>query len=178
MTRQPEISGASKEGEAIGAPEATRRHQPCGTAAGARWHQRRGQEPCQPCREALRAYNREYARLARESAAWRARAAATKRRWDQQHREELNTGQRRRARIRRAQELRDARHATDHVVIDRLIAGEAVSHNRAERLEAVRQLRDRGVTYLDIATRLHIQHRQVHRDIAELGLVERRETVA
>jgi hypothetical protein len=40
---------------------------PCGTHRGVRWHQRRGEEPCQGCVEARRAYDRD--RYARRGAA-------------------------------------------------------------------------------------------------------------
>lgn len=171
MTRRPETSGASREGEALGAPDELR---PCGTHAAIKRHRNRGEALCDACAEYQRTYNREYARVRLQSAVFRSRRNEAKRQRDrviytdpakvaainarrrQQHREALE------------QARREAR--VDAVVVARLIDGEPVSHNRAERLEAVRQLRSRGLAYKQIAARLSVLERQVHRDLTDLRL--------
>lgn len=59
----------------------------------------------------------------------------------------------------------------DQVKVARACAGEPVELNRAERLTAVQTLRRRRLTYPEIAGRLGVAARQVHRDLFELGLV-------
>lgn len=67
--------------------------------------------------------------------------------------------------------------ATDEVKIARAIAGEPVELSRAERLTAVRVLREANISYPQIATRLNVHERQVHRDLVDLDLVNRDNTL-
>lgn len=62
----------------------------------------------------------------------------------------------------------------DEVVVARAVRGDVIDLKRNERLTAVQILSNAGRTYRDIAARLHVSERQVHRDLADLGLVDRR----
>lgn len=64
--------------------------------------------------------------------------------------------------------------AVDEVTVERLAAGEAPlpSYTRAERHEAVRRMRRRGLSEREMAARLHVGQRLVCRDLAALGLSE------
>lgn len=60
----------------------------------------------------------------------------------------------------------------DEVVVARACSGAKVDMSRGERLDAVHRLRvHRGLGYQDIADLLHVDQRQVHRDLADLGLI-------
>lgn len=50
-------------------PPGRRELQPCGTPAAATRHKYRKEAVCKPCRDAVRAYDREHRRIAREAAA-------------------------------------------------------------------------------------------------------------
>ena len=57
----------------------------------------------------------------------------------------------------------------DEVAVMRLIAGDPVRSTKAERLEAVRVLTERGQSAAWIAQRLHVTERSVTRHRAELN---------
>lgn len=60
----------------------------------------------------------------------------------------------------------------DEVAVARACAGARVELTRGERLDAVYRLRvHRGLGYDAIAELLHVAQRQVHRDLADLGLI-------
>lgn len=63
------------------------------------------------------------------------------------------------------------RDEMDEAVVERLVAGDAVPFMRWERIEAVKILRRRGLSYRGIAMHLRIPERQVHRDLTVLGRV-------
>jgi len=63
----------------------------------------------------------------------------------------------------------------DEVVVLRLVSGSRVASTKAERLEATRQLTERGYSIVVIASRLHTTPRNVSRYRAEL---HRREVAA
>jgi DNA-binding NarL/FixJ family response regulator len=63
----------------------------------------------------------------------------------------------------------------DEVVVLRLVSGSRVASTKAERLEATRQLTERGYSIVVIASRLHTTPRSVSRYRAEL---HRREVAA
>lgn len=178
---QPENVRRDGEGEVTVAPDA----QPHGTHYAVKLHRRAGEQLCALCREFQRTYDREYGRLRRESAVIRASMNAAHRRWydrtvraDPARAAVMNARRRGLLRATREREAYDQRHIIDEVAVRRAVSGEATPLNRPERLEAVRQLRDRGYGYNDIAERLGIAARQVHRDLTDLGLVDRKETVA
>lgn len=152
----------AREGEAL-APQSGLH--PCGTPAAAQRHHRRGEPLCEPCRDAQRTYNRDYARAARQLAAWRARQAETKRRWDAAHREQLNKARR----AREARLLDEARSAVDDIAIERACAGEPMRLTHAERLEAVRILHSRGLLRTHIAQRLRLNGQTVNSLLAALS---------
>lgn len=154
---------------------------PCGTRAAAQRHRRRGEPLCEPCVEAERTYYRERARIAYSIPAYRARENArtaarlrVRRANDPTYRQRVNEQRRRRRRLELEAERYDRLHRVDAVVVARLVDGERVPHNRPERLEAVRQLHERRYSYNEIAERLHVAQRQVHRDLNDLELVESR----
>jgi hypothetical protein len=67
----------------------------------------------------------------------------------------------------------------DEVAVARAVRGERVELKRNERLTAVQLLHRAGSTYEDTARRLAVSMRQVHRDLADLGLInQEREGVA
>lgn len=174
MTGRPENFRRGGSGEAAATPDATctaARHDATRAAyrAGCR---------CPGAVEANREYNRNYYRAARSLDAFRerhneaVRLSKQRQRADPATRERINARNRKSAQRRREQAAYDTRHGLDAVVVQRLAAGDAVPHNRAERLEAVRQLRHRGLAYKQIAARLNLIERQVHRDLAALGLTQ------
>jgi hypothetical protein len=55
-------------GEEQPRPPGPRITQPCGTPAAHRRHRDRGETPCQPCADAMRAYNRDYTERKKASA--------------------------------------------------------------------------------------------------------------
>jgi hypothetical protein len=61
----------------------------------------------------------------------------------------------------------------DWVIVERLVAGEPfdAAPTRAERQAAVRRLHTAGHGYHAIARHVHVNVRQVHRDLTDLGLV-------
>ena len=59
----------------------------------------------------------------------------------------------------------------DEVVVSRALCGEIVSLRRNERLTVVQVMHAAGRTYNAIAAALRIPQRQVHRDLADLGLI-------
>lgn len=60
----------------------------------------------------------------------------------------------------------------DEVAVARACRGEPTDLTRGERLDAVYQLRvRRGLGWNDIGDVLHLDKRQVHRDLSDLGLV-------
>lgn len=61
----------------------------------------------------------------------------------------------------------------DPVVIDRLVNGQPATPTKRERLAAVAVLHKRHLSYTDIAQRVGVTDRQVHRDLQELGLTAR-----
>lgn len=131
---------------------------------------------CAQAVQANRDYYREYNRLGREVASWRARQNEHARRYQERRRANPEThaqlleARRNWRAARKEREQKDARRLVDPVVVQRLINGEPAQPNRPERLEAVRILRDRDLSYDDIAARLGVHPRQVHRDLAGLGL--------
>lgn len=74
--------------------------------------------------------------------------------------------------------LRPHKYDVDDVNVGRALAGHSVDLTRAERLEAVRQLREQRLGYDAIAARLGLAQRQVHRDLTDLGLVRHEEATA
>jgi hypothetical protein len=66
----------------------------------------------------------------------------------------------------------------DEIAVERACAGESVRLSRPERLAAVRRLRTAGRGYEEIARRLRVDVRQVHRDLGDLDLIAHREVTA
>lgn len=128
------------------APEIPKPLLPCGTRA-AYWRHRDRNEPiCPPCWEAERKYNRERNRAVRAG---------------------IHVPNRRRS----AEQTRWARGVeVDEVAVRRACDGEQVTLTKPERREVVRVLHGRGLSYAEIAGRLHATSRMVHRDLRALGL--------
>ena len=76
--------------------------------------------------------------------------------WRRRNMEHRNAYARQRARELRQRAEHDRRHELDPIVVERLVNGEPANANRAERLEAFRQLLDRGHALNDAARRLGI----------------------
>lgn len=146
-----------------------------GSHAGIKRHRQAHQPLCDDCRTFERAYRRDYYRTRASIEAYRlADNAAAARRMARRRAADIESWRQRQRTYRqrrRAAALHDLRHGIDEVVVTRLVNGEPTHYNRAERLEAVRRLRDRGLAYRQIAERLHVEDRQVHRDLTALGLV-------
>jgi transcriptional regulator with XRE-family HTH domain len=72
-----------------------------------------------------------------------------------------------------AERTRPSRDELDEVKVDRACAGLPVHDlTRAERLEAVRRMRALTLSTRDIAARLRVDDRQVHRDLTDLALTD------
>lgn len=140
---------------------------PCPSWAAIKRHRQAGEELCEDCREFHRDYYRDYERVRRLSSVERSRLAATKQRWRDNNRAAIRSYSRRRYQ----QQLAELRTYVDPVTVDRLIRGEPAKSTRQERLEAVKVLRGRGLSYGVIAERLGVSQRQVHRDLSDLGMV-------
>jgi hypothetical protein len=151
--------------------------QPCGTYAAARRHERRREPLCQPCIDARRKWYRDRARLAYSLPTFRAREnartaarLARRRAADPDWRTRANLVRNERRRAQRAADRVAARRTVDPVVVDRLTDGLQVKANKPERLEAVARLHAQRCSYFQIAQLVGVTERQVHRDLAELGL--------
>lgn len=153
----------------------------CGDRAGS-WggidrHKRAGQRRCDTCRRFASDYSREWYRVARSIEAFRARhnaiVAESHRRGRASAEARAADNARRRARKREQlqRDSYDRRHGVDAVVVQRLIAGEPVPHNRAEKFEAMRQLLTSGLPLSAAAQRLGIngQYARKYAELIERG---------
>ena len=159
-------SGVVAEGEAAATPD--ERH---GSHYAIKCHRRNREPLCPACRDFQRAYDREYARLRRKTAAGRAKMYEAHRRYARAVRADPVRGAALNARRRQLyrQNLDRLRRAIDEVAVRRAAAGEPVRLTADEKRAALQLLLNRGMTLNAAAQVLRINGQYARKYATEVA---------